>query len=702
MRPLTHRMTAACAAALLLSLAGCGGGGGSGGSFALPLGSAPAPETPAATARLSGVAATGAAFDGATITVIDQTGATVCTTETDSAGAYACDLPASTRAPLVIRAQREDQVLYSTTASAEGGVTNVTPLTTIVVAQLSPEGNPARLAGALQSNPGAVTEAGIQAQVAELLAALQPLLAALGESFDPMSGVFAADGTGQDRVLDAISVSVRPDGTAANIEITVKALPAAADDPPLKIGFRTDGPSIPTLPWVSREQLARIPTPAMVASLLERLNACYALPLTQRVNTAANDNANAVGGPQNVVAPACRTLFVDDDPATYVANGASVGRDASNRGAFSSLFRSGPTNLRHDRGNFEFFRQDGGVVLTYRWTDVLGNTDNDTIVARDAGGTLKLTGNSNLYRASVRAYAENREMINSPAYSSYNTGYHINIDNRLNGSGMPVLEKVEVTTPMDTVLTYVPQPGLSYLVLSRDGSPATATADGVLRLAGAYQDLATPGAPSDTETGLYYVGTQLTEAQLRDLGDQSVWKLEFFPVNGDRTVQAYRTIARAPTLGELRLQSFAHLTPALQAELVAEGASPEAVGGVTAFGPAGQGDPNNIDVSAAGETDGWAVPSGALAPTMVSAFGRAPRISPTVRGARYNDSITVRNAARTAVLWCTPQSPTDAHCDGSFAGQYAWGATVSVLELWARSARQVELSKKIGLYKLPE
>jgi len=54
--------------------------------------------------------------------------------------------------------------------------------------------------------------------------------------------------------------------------------------------------------------------------LASRLTACYALPTSTRVNSTAT-TATA----QNVTAPACRTLFLNDDPATFRSSGRVVG-----------------------------------------------------------------------------------------------------------------------------------------------------------------------------------------------------------------------------------------------------------------------------------------------------------------------------------------------------------------------------------------
>ncbi|MGJ7488970.1 carboxypeptidase regulatory-like domain-containing protein [Variovorax sp. ZT4R33] len=691
------RTRAGLAAALLLSLAACGGGG-DGGSAGTGTGTGTTPPTttpPVATqASLSGVAATGAAFAGAAIIVTDQTGATVCTTVTDDKGAYGCTLPLGTKAPLVIKASRDELSLYSTTASAGSGTANVTPLTTIVVSQLSPDGNPASLAGAITTKPETVTVTAIQAQVSELITALQPLLTALNLTVDPMAGSFIADGTGQDKLLDAISVSVRPDGTAANIEITVKAQPASADAAPLSIAFRSDATSVPTLPAVTAAQLEAIPSPAMVAGLFERMTACYALPASQRV-TNGNDSGAVTGTAVNVVAPVCRGMFLGDDPATFSSNGNTVGRDANNRGAYASLFRGGATGLKWERGNFEFLRTNGDVVISYRWVDPTGNVDNDTLIARNVNGTLKLVGNGNVYSASVRPFSEDRELINTPAFSSYTTGYNVSIDNRVDGNGAPIFQKVLVTTPLGTQLTYVPSGGLSYLVIQNNGVP---TSTPIYRLTAAYRDAATAGNPVDKE-GFFTATPQYDEAGVRALQDQSVWKLEFFHVDTQlpNVVQSYRTLSRAQSIAEIRQLVFVDVTPALRAELIEESASSPS--GNLVFEALDPAEPNIIDFSADGDLAGWVVPSGALAPTSLSAYGRAPTVN-NVQGARYNDSTGVSITARKAKLYCSKQSQSDAHCDATSPSQYAKGTTLNMFELWARNTRQVEMSKKIGTYKL--
>lgn len=693
------RTRAGVAAAVLLSLAACGGGGGDGGSSS---GSTPPVTEPVATqATLGGVAATGAAFAGATVTVTDQTGATVCTTQTDDKGAYSCTLPLATKAPLVIKAVRDELSFYSTTASASSGTANVTPLTTIVVSQLSPDGNPASLAGAIVTKPDTVTTATIQAEANELIAALQPLLTALNLTIDPMSGVFAADGTGQDKLLDTISVSVLPNGTSANIEITVKTIPASDGAAPISIAFNTAGSTTPALPPITAAAVASTPTPAVVAALFDRLTACYALPLSQRVGGsdataqgggAVNDTTNAIGTAANVIAPACKTLFLGDDPGTFYSNGYDVGRDSSNNGSFAGIFRQGATGVKFDRGNFEFVRSTGDVVLSYRTVDRFGGTDNDTIIARNVDGVLKLVGNNYDYRASVRPYSEDRELVNAPNFSSYTTGYNISIDNKT-VSNASVLTKVEVSSPFSaTKLVFYPQSGLSFLALSKDGTNASGQllSTSIVRLAGEFQNKANTGSVSAAETGIYFVSPNYTEEQLSAIKNQSVWQLEFFPTSGPSVVQTYRTVSRAQTIGEIRQLAFVQATPVQKAELIAGTSS----AGRYTFGVPSVGDPNIIDFSSEGDLDAWVLPSGALAPTSLSVIGRGPN------NASFNDSTGLTSAQRKGIIYCSKQGSADQHCDPALTSQYANGSSFNLLELWARNSRQVEVTKKLALYKL--
>jgi hypothetical protein len=677
-------------AGLCISVAACGGGGGGGGGGGLPLGlgGSPTSNPPAATS-LSGTAATGAAFGGASVTVQDQSGATVCTTQTDGQGSYSCVLSATTKPPLVITAVRDDQSLYSTVASS-GGTANITPLTTVIVSRLSPDGQPANLAAAVQANAGAVTDTRLQEQTTALAAALKSVLDALGQAgFEPITGRFSADGTGHDKLLDALLVSVRPDSGAANIEITVKGLPSGDAAAPNSIIFRSSDASVPALPsGITADLLAGLPPPTLLADLFDRLNACYRLPLSQRV-TAPNDTMAVTGGPADVTAPACRELFVGNDPAGYLNSGFGVGRDADNLGGFTTLFRPENTGRTWDRANFEFFRPNGDLTLSYRATDVGDNVVFGTLTARKVGGTLKIAGDGHVYASNVRPVFAYRDMINSPAFNSYTTGYGIPIRNRKE-NGVAVFSKVIVTSPLNKVLTFIPQPGLSFLVVTKpDGTPEL---NNGINLRGIYENPSTSGSLATRESGIGLLDPQYTDAQISQLQDQSVWKFEFVHAKPGvpNVVQYERTLSRAPTIGEIRRQPLFDLTPAMRTQLVARTSADSGL--VYPANSANQ--PNILDISLTGNQDAWAVPRGALAPSVLAAYGFAKS-----NGPRFNDTVALSTTARKAVIDCSAETSGDTHCDSNAGKQYAEGTRIHYLAFEAYNARGLGITRYVLFYK---
>lgn len=706
------------AVASAFALSGCGGGIESALSDALqnainrvsndlaaPTPASPAPASPAAPAAaptasappmqaatklvFSGTVATGAPLVGATLVVHDATGTELCTQTVGEDGTYSCEIAAGSRAPFVVIASRDDIRLVSVRPEASSGTVNVTPLTNLIAATLSPSGDPARLVEEVKTAPAAVDPEKVRAAVERVMTALQPLLETLGTRTDPIAGRFNADGTGHDQLLDLVQVSVRPEAgagaPASNIEVTVRARPAAADAPPVSIAFRSNQQTVPALA-ANAVTAAAIPAAGenvamLVADFLRRMNVCYALPQTTRVTQGAAQTST-------VQAPECRTLFVGDDPATYLQGGSRVGPG----GAFKGLFGT-TRGVVFDRPSFEYMRTNGDYVIGYRWTAPDGSTDNEQLVVRKMGDRFKAIGNQYVYDSRVRSFAQWRDLVNTPAFSSISTGYNIWIANRTVG-GLPIFEKVEVTTPRGTTLTYVPAAGMGWLVRARaDGTPSRTP---VLRLAGRWLDPANTTSLAQKESGLMLIDPPLSDEELRRLPDQSVWTLRF--VHVDRTVpdviQTHRTTSRALTLGEVAATTFAEPTPAAR-EAIRQASGPS--GPIPLTDPPNAANPNWIDLSMDGPVrDFWRVPSGALAPTSISVFGRA------ANGVAFNDSVNVASVARIARIPCTSQGVGDTHCAAGpgLEGQYAVGGWIDSLELWARNARQVEVSTMVGAYRL--
>lgn len=687
MSPRPRQLVLALAAAGLAALGGCGGGGG---GDAVPSPSptsssaAPAPDAPSAVV-LSGTVATGAPFAGAALKVVDATGATVCETVVGADGGYACDLGTAPKVPLAIVAERDGERLVGVAAEIAGGTANVTPITHLVAARLASNGDPLSLVEDVRTSPDMVTPAAVDAAVGAVMTALRPLADAVGANGDPIRTRFAVDGTGHDRLLDTIQVSVRPTGTESNVEITVRTRPGAEDAPPVSLSFTTRDAAIPALSatTVNPATIGGDNIAALIVDLLARTEACYALPRAQRVTNGANPGST-------VAAPQCRGLFVGDDPATFLSNGARVGP----QGAFKGMFGSG-VGVRFERGTFDFRRAGGDYVISYRWSATDGSTDNESLVARREGAVLKFIGNQYAYDARVRPIAQHRDLIRAPQWSSIATGYNMWIANVVDGAGSPIFERAVVTTPRGTQLTFRPTPGLSQLALARpDGS---LSGSGVLWLNGRFLDPAAPGHPRDRESSMLFANpADWSDEAIRAIPDQSVWRVEFFHADPSvpNVVQTYRTISRAQTLAETARTPFAAITASARAGLI-EAAGDRA--GILVEAPGSLAEPNQADLGSPADPF-WSVPAGAVAPTWVGVFGRAPSVGATP-GARFTDGTTVPSAWRHALVRCSRQSLADTHCDPTHQDQFAQGTMLTALELWGRSARQVELSKLVGVYR---
>jgi len=641
---------------------------------------------------MTGVAASGAPFSGAKLTVVDKTGTTVCDTTVSATGTYTCTLPATTQAPLVISALRDDIGLYSVTAVATGGTVNVTPITTIVASRLSPNGDPAQLAAAVQANPATVDDTKIQSQVTQVVALLKPLRDAIGDATNPITGTFTADGTGHDRVLDDLAVAVRPDGTAANIEVTVRTIPTSNQAPPAAINFRSSDANPPTLPAVTAAALPPTGTSSAFADLLKRLTACYALPLSQRVN-AADDTTAVTGTAADVKSPVCKSAFLNNDPTAYLNAGSKVGRDASNAGSFTGLFRPGSTGVVFDQPQIGYYLPNGDIFVVYRSVDTAGNASINFSVARSAGGSLQLVGNQYVYYGLVFPSVQDRDFINAPAYDYYNVGYDLNISN-VTVNGVTIFSKVLVTAPDGTTYTLVPTVGSGNLRIQR--TDGTVTASSILRLNAAYRNTATAGNPSQRETSLPYVAPLLTDAQIGALPDQGVWKMEFFHVDpaNPNVIQTQRTLRRAYQLAEASQVKFATLTSAMRANLVNLTAQTKYI---TFTSPPSATSPNIVSFGTA-SADAWTVPTLAVLPTTFTVFGNAPTVN-GVLGAPFDDSVNIASTARVATVTCSKATNADAHCDTSTGvTQYAQYSWYNYVQLHGKNSSLMEHFEGIAFY----
>jgi hypothetical protein len=223
-------------------LTACGSGGGSDGGVVDP----PPPVAPGIT--LAGVVAKGAALANVSVAVTCATGTGTATT--GSSGSYSVTITGGAL-PCVLKATSSDggTKLHSVApASTSSSVTaNVTPLTELVVAQLTGK-DPATYVAAVV--PSTLASTATASAVATAQTALASTLAAGGlntsTAGDFISGTLVAangstTGNAYDQVLDALNAKLVAGGsTLAALTATIAAnSPAAPPPPPTDTGVAT-------------------------------------------------------------------------------------------------------------------------------------------------------------------------------------------------------------------------------------------------------------------------------------------------------------------------------------------------------------------------------------------------------------------------------------------------------------------------------
>ncbi|MDB5761549.1 MAG: hypothetical protein JWQ21_544 [Herminiimonas sp.] len=644
-------------------LAACGGGGTS----------TPTVASTAAPTILSGTAATGAPFSGAAVSIIDKTGAVVGSGTTGADGSYTITLSAGATAPFVLQAVRDEVTLVSVAPDTASSTVNITPITNLIASRLSVSGDPLKLAAELKANPTLLSTVQVNAKVDEIVAMLKPLLDAVGATANPLTGKFTADGTGSDRVLDSVSIKITPDSaTTANIEVAIKGSGA---DNLIQFTNQTPVASVPKLATVDASTLVPNGTAVLIDDLLKRMTACFALPLAERVT--ANGSVAA-----DVTAPACKTLFKNDNPGSFLHNGRVVAKTK----AFSGLFGADGTGVTFARGSYDFTRPNGDLTISYETADSAGNNQSQGLAASRVTNTttgkdeLKIFGNQYVYDGGVSAYHQLREFINQPASNYYSTGYSFSIANNTNMSGVA---KVEVVSPKGETITMVKSGSRSNFTIRNGG---TASGSTVLRIRSDYAAASTAAAVSTRDTGQTFATANATDAEIASYPAQSLWTFRYF-VTGNATTtpdvtQTYKTRSRALSIAELKQKVLANLTSTAIAETLASSTN----GYVTVGGDAAA----NVD---------WEVPAGAMAPTEIKVFGRTA--APPAAGTGFDDSATVRSTVRSAAVPCSNQTGSDAHCTTTAPVAFAAGAVLNGANLVARDLGAREFSHFYAFYTLP-
>ena len=297
-----------------LALSACGGGSSSSSGGSAP----PDAQT------VSGVAATGAAMQGATVTLVDAAGKSVDCPADATTGAFHCTVTGMT-APFALSAfgNVADSQATLIAVSATGGTQtiNITPITNAIAATLIGD-NPTKLMGNTGLLQTKVTTQAVAGTEQAYAAALADLLAATGNTgVDLISGPLTAGGPGLDKLLDQLKINVLPDGG-----VQISSVAGASSDTPAQLQLApgvapqaSDKASLPAVATINGVAVSNLPSASDLAGLQTALNQCF----------AGSTGASRVAG--NV--PACAGIFVDDVasgalnagvPSTYLNNGMSA------------------------------------------------------------------------------------------------------------------------------------------------------------------------------------------------------------------------------------------------------------------------------------------------------------------------------------------------------------------------------------------
>jgi hypothetical protein len=690
-------------------LSACGGGGGSS-TANLPI-------------TVTGTAATGAPLAGAAVRVYDSTGSLVLSDGVVGAdGTYRVTIPAGKQGPFIFVADDGDQQFASVYNDTAGTNVNITQLTNLLAASLSSSGDPTRLPAELAARTTAITEASYAAKVEGLKTVVAPLLAAVGvtgttaASFDPVKTPFTANGRGLDKALDVLEVAITPGQTNAKVELTVKTSLNEDDTNPanvktFQVGAGSTAPS--ALPTISASDLPDDGTSELMQQLLDKLTACFAVPLSSRVTATAT-------AASHITAQACKDVFINGDPSQYLSNGSLVSKTGHFQGLFTAsvpVTFSRPKFFGAVRTSQANGPQAGDMLIGYRWRDDYGNFQYERVMVRKTTtnpARLEIVGNRYLYDSAVTPYAQLRQFIQDSTTNYYSVGYSPYIARRLysytpTGGGAArnkYISKVTVTTPTGRSLLFCNRTGYSWLVLAKQtNSPTCATTDNMtgtsfvrLRSEYANKDTTPTNHPRVKDANVAFVATDWTEDELEAVKTYSAWKFEYefkdTATNAivDTATQWHRPARRVHSIREFKKIPLPSVTSAMLTDMRNAVTPTNTLGSGSIPIPA-----NGVQVSwlKAYESSSNSAPEDAIPMTAVRIFAsyRAPDnlLNP------FEDRLVVRSNSSQATITCP--ADTEAQCEragGTLRYKVPTGGATTPrsgytgLDLWSRGAEGVE------------
>lgn len=683
-------------------LVACGGGGGGGGTASSPL-------------SISGTAAMGAPLAGANVQVYDATGTIVVSDGVvQPNGSYNVTIPAGKQGPFVFVADDGDQTYTSVLSDTSKTTVNITPLSNLLAATFSASGNPANLVSEIVSKTADINTTNYAAKVEALRAAISPVLTAVGVTagtFDPVSSTFSANGAGIDKVLDVLDVSITPStATSSNIELTVKvSLNEDEVNPNNSLKFNTAAGFAGVLPSVTAADLPPDGTSVLIQELLNKLTACYSVPLANRIatnGTAATD----------ITATACREAFINSDPDRYLSNGSKVGKTGHFGGIFTATVPvtfERPKFFGAVRTNQANGPQAGDMLIGYRWKDDFGNFQYERSMVRKTNTTpakLEIVGNGYLYDSAVTPYAQLRQFIRDNDRDYYSVGYSPFVARRLYpaaGGGTKSISRVKVTTGTGREILLCNVSSFSYLVMANPQTPtscASPTGTSFIRLRSEYANKPTTDVnhPRLKDTGVAFVGTDWTDDEIEAVKTYAAWKYEFTFSDNSTATQWHRPSRRVHSLREFKKVSLPSVTPSMLASMKTDVATTLAATNNVSSLIRIPADGVQVNWVKAYSSSNGVVPEDAVPMTAIRIFAKYTNDGgATLNG--FEDRMVVRSNASQATIKCP--ATTEAQCESvnsvvKYKSTAQSRSGYSGLDLWSRGPDGVEYVNFYATYMI--
>lgn len=373
---------------------------------------------------INGVAANGAPLDGASVTLLDATGKTLTVVAND-AGLFNFPDLSDYRAPFQISASAQvgakQVTLYSVYANAlaDGSNTvNVTPLTSAIAALVAPNGVIADLSA---TQLASITPAQVSAITSQVVAVIAPLASKIPgmpstTGFDPVTTTFVANGTGADRLLDFLDVSVRPDGVAISNKMTIPTADSTAN----AAATLAKG-GVSTVTPLSAGDVVNLDGIDDLVALFKR---CFAVNASQRLTNKTASSATLVDE--------CKPMALPG----YLHNGNTF------MSRWSGLLNAASMNssARFARPEFRLRLGSNPEVIAVNFNmvdkDGVGYTLPE-IIQKQTDGSWRLYGNQRKANAFVETSLINyRDMTSNTTYNNINysrleVGFRFNFDPRM-------------------------------------------------------------------------------------------------------------------------------------------------------------------------------------------------------------------------------------------------------------------------------